>query len=122
VRAPDREADVRIVHEFYGTPQTTGTGRHYNVKITEPPPDFPGFSVDLMAADVVKGREGDALYLEGDGKAIKALLEELLSLVVDVEKTARENWAKERKKISKCRSCKKWTRYEHPCAAFKKVR
>jgi len=115
---------MKIVHEFYGTAQTTGSGKAYIFPITEPPPDFTGFQCELMAADCSgKGkdfREGDALHLEGDGKALKHMLKSLLELVEAIEQGAREAHEETVAKTKKCDVCHFWWAGEHNCAYFKK--
>lgn len=118
---------MRIVHQFYGQAQVAGFGSHYNTKITEPPPDFPGFQAELMAVDMNdrKEGEGDALYLEGDGKAIRLMLQGLLRLLNEVEKSAREQWAEKKATIALCSRCKKWVPKSHDkksCDSYKKVK
>jgi hypothetical protein len=115
---------MKIIHEFYGRAQTTGTGNPYAFKITGPPPAFNGFQVELMAADCYgKGKsfkEGDALYLEGDGRSIKQMLKDLLNVVEIIEESCRERHDKTASETKRCSNCGFWFAGSHDCSYFKK--
>jgi len=114
---------MKIVHEFYGRAQTTGSGKAYIFPVTAPPPEFYGFRCELMAADCHgKGKdfkEGDALYLKGDGKALKYMLKSLLVLVEAIEQGARDHHKETVAKTKKCDVCHLWWAGEHDCEYFK---
>jgi hypothetical protein len=115
---------VRIVHQFYSRrASSSGSGDHYATKITaKPPKKMPGFQVDILAVDASKdGEEGDALHIEGDGAAVKAMLTDLLRVVRCIEDDCRKSYARHRSKTKQCRTCKAWVSYKHSCGRFKKV-
>ncbi len=118
---------MRIIHEFYGRAQTTGTGSPYAFGITEPPPEKVGFRMELMAVDCSgEGKtfkSGDALYLEGDGKAIKEMLKSLLAIVEDFEEDCAKKHEKTVAETKQCPSCRFWfpgTHTKANCDYFKK--
>jgi hypothetical protein len=91
---------MRIVYDIRGPePQVSGTGGHYAFSIVKPP-EYHGFSAELLIVDTNGGRnledfkEGDAIYIEGDGEAIRKALTQALSLLDLIEETAREHIGK----------------------------
>lgn len=103
---------MRIVHNIYNKrPQCSGSSGLYAYSITKPPPEFPGFRCDLLACD----SDEDVIYLEGDGRAIKNTLKQLLALVDDMESRHRQEWDVKRPTIKQCPKCESWTNDEHAC-------
>lgn len=101
---------MRIVHEIQNKePQCTGSGHLYAHDITKPPPEFPGFSLDLLASD----SDEDNIYIEGNGLAIKKTLKSLLAIVESLECEFRTEWANTI--IPQCPKCECWTANEHAC-------
>jgi len=115
---------MRIIHEFYGCAQTTGSGNPYAFRITEPPPKSVGFQLELMAVDTSgkgkKFKEGDALYIEGDGKAIKNMLKGLLEVIEIIEEDCAKRHNEHAARVKKCDGCGCWFDGKHDCDYFKK--
>lgn len=111
---------MRIVHEFEGDkkfPQGGGTGNFYGLKVTEVPPSkFPGFQADIMVSMTSRiGEEGEVLYLEGDGVAMRAALMSLVRTLDFVEIKAKEDWESHRASLSFCARCETWRTKIHHC-------
>lgn len=114
---------MRIVHEVYSRePQVGCSGDPYSPSVDEPPPDFPGFFAEMV---IVDGSEpgADAVFLEGDGGALKAMLRTALEILEETEEDCRRRWESRRGRIKRCPGCGKWigTRagdgafLPHPC-------
>lgn len=111
---------MRIVHEFEGSKKSAqggGKGSFYGIKVTEAPPEkFPGFQADIMVAMTNKtGDEGDVLYLEGDGFAMRAALTSLLRTLDAVESSSRGAYAIHKASILHCERCEQWISKTHLC-------
>lgn len=115
---------MRIVFQFYSKqPCCSGSGDPYATKITErPPKKMRGFQVELLAVDATpEGEERDALYIEGDGAAVKAMLRSMLHIVSSIEQSCQRQYAKERAKTKKCRGCGAWVAHKHSCSRLRAV-
>lgn len=115
---------MKIVHQFYSKKaQTSGSGDAYATRIDSmPPKKMRGFQVDLLAVDVGKdGSERDALHLEGDGEAVKAMLLSMLRVVRLIESGCRKDYARTRAQTKKCKGCGCWFAHKHSCSKFKHI-
>ena len=105
---------MKHVFEFRGTPQTTCSGRTYAQRCDEKPEAWPGAFVELLAVDVLYPdtqfhREGDALYLEGDIKSVRAVLQDALAMLESFETVERERFEEDKQHFSRCGKCETWT-------------
>lgn len=105
---------MRIVFDFHGhDPCVSGSGQVYTNNITQPP-TWPGFSVDLVIIDTDQPsggrpfREGDAVYLEGDGDVIRDALTQALRVIDTVEQFARQQFERRAVRTEQCPQCGCW--------------
>lgn len=105
---------MRIVFDFHGKdPTAGGSGSLYGNSIVKPP-EWPGFSVDLVICDAEQPRngdpfwEGDTIHLEGNGETIREALKQALRIVDTVEKIAREQFVRRVARTHQCVTCKCW--------------
>lgn len=114
---------MRIVHEIHSKkPQVGCSGDPYSPRIDKPPPDFPGFQVELVLVDGSQPG-ADAIFLEGDGEAVKIMLRTALEILEDTEEECRRRWNARKSRIRQCPTCSGWIAVRgdgaflpHPCA------
>lgn len=109
---------MRIVHEVYSRkPQIGCSGDPYSPRVDDPPPDFPGFQAEMV---IVDGSESgaDAIFLEGDGEALKVMLRTALEILEDTEHECRRRWEARKSRIKQCPGCGGWILTRHGDGAF----
>jgi hypothetical protein len=108
---------MKIVFRFTGhAPQTSGSGHPY-VQATTEQPRWRGFHASMVIVDSEQPTnlhplfEGDAIYIEGDGDAIRKALQAGLRTLDGIEYVCRKRFERETEDIRQCATCGCWVEF-----------
>ena len=100
---------MKVIHQFGKTTSVTtaGTGDAYST-LSLNRPHWRGFQLQIVAAGMNGLVDGDQLRVEGDGRVVIEMLQDLLSAAKSIERGCRRDVRNAAKRSRQCGRCSLW--------------